>query len=134
MRDVEVFAASAVAIPAAAFVVATTAGDILTAKLSHRFSKVAIRIKNVHATVAFDTFGVAIKVTQSSPWVEYLATGTTWTTVTAKILFGVGAISTLAAAAEGGLIVNVENAYAVKIQASGNAAESTADADIIGVE
>lgn len=117
--------ALAVTVPAGAINVDGT-GAILTFNLEHSFSKVGLEVTNSHGSVAFDEFAIHVQVVEGGAWEILLPTGTTWGTETSTILFGDVALSTLAAAAAGSLILQVNNPWAIRVMASGNVAASEA--------
>lgn len=126
-REVKYWSADAVVVDADAIAVATGAGSILELDLDGRFDKVLIDVKNTHATVHFDAFEIHVQLVSGGTWVVYLASATTWATITSLILFGSGTISTLNDGISGHLILQVNGVHGLRVMASGNAAASEAN-------
>lgn len=112
----------AVAVPA------TGNTEILNVPVAGRAS-LGICIKNVHATVAFDAFLIQYQYHPAGDFVTVASAAADWTTPNWPVLGKTATPVTLAAAGEVGMVLDVRGVYAVKVLASGNAAESTATID-----
>ncbi len=90
-------------------------------------SRLYFEVKNVHASVAFDEFTIQRRTMGSGAWETIANAAGDYSSPQVPILEVQGAPVTLAAAATVFIRMDVEATDAVRILASGNAAESTAD-------